>query len=110
MSGTVLYGTWLKTGDGIRNPLLWETTPILRRSVGHGFILIYSFKTGGRSRAWSMYPFRLLFITNTMSHKATFPEVGLDPGTLFPQVLPRTTMIFQHRNDTILVPKPEVPS
>ena len=36
----------------------------LRRSVGHGFIghgfiMIYVFKMGGRSWAWSTYPFRL---------------------------------------------------
>ena len=49
MLGTVLYGTWLKTGDGTRKPLLRGTTPILRRSVDHGFILIYVFKMGGRS-------------------------------------------------------------
>ena len=40
--------------DGIRKLLLWGTTPILRRSVGHGSILIYVFKMAGRSWAWSM--------------------------------------------------------
>ena len=56
---TVLYGTWLKNGDVTRKPLLRGTTPILRRSVGHGFIMIYVFKMGRRSWAWSTYPFRL---------------------------------------------------
>ena len=56
---TVLYGTWLKNGDVTRKPLLRGTTPILRRSVGHGFIVIYVFKMGRRSWAWSTYPFRL---------------------------------------------------
>ena len=58
MSDAVLYGTWLKTGDGTRKLLLRGTTPILRRSVGHEFIPIYLFKMDRRSWTWSMYPFR----------------------------------------------------
>jgi hypothetical protein len=46
-----------------------------------------------------------------MFRKATFPKVGLDPDTLFPQVLPRPLMIFQDRNiHTNPVPKPLVVS
>ena len=33
-----------------------------------------------------------------MFHKDTFPKVGLDPNTLFPQVLPRPPAIFQDPN------------
>ena len=47
MSGTVLYETWLKTGDGTRKPLLQGTTLILRRSVGGGFILIHCLRWVG---------------------------------------------------------------
>ena len=44
-----------------------------------------------------------------MFHKATFPKVGLDPDTLFPQVLSRPPVIFQDPNvHTIPVPKPLV--
>ena len=43
MSGTVLYGTLLKTGDGTTKPLLRGTTLILRRSAGRRFIQIYVF-------------------------------------------------------------------
>jgi hypothetical protein len=56
---------------------------------------------------------RQCFLANTgiMFHKATFPKVGLDPDTLFPQVLPRLPTIFQDRNvHTIPVPKPLVVS
>ena len=54
---------------------------------------------------------RQCFLANTgiMFHKATFPKVGLDPDTLFPQVLPRPPTIFQDSNlHTIPVPKPLV--
>jgi type VI secretion system (T6SS) phospholipase Tle1-like effector len=54
---------------------------------------------------------RQCFIANTgiMFHKATFPKVGLDPNTLYPQVLPRPPIIFQDPNiHTIPVPKPLV--
>ena len=52
---------------------------------------------------------RQCFIANTgiMFHKATFPKVGLDPDTLYPQVLPRPPTIFQdHKVHTIPVPRP----
>ena len=54
---------------------------------------------------------RQCFIANTgiMFHKATFPKVGLDPDTLYPQVLPRPPMILQDPEvHTIPVPKPLV--
>jgi hypothetical protein len=42
-----------------------------------------------------------------MFHKATFLKVGLDPDTLYPQVLSRPPIIFQDRNKhTIPVPRP----
>ena len=44
-----------------------------------------------------------------MFHKDTLPKVGLDPNTLYPDVLPRTPMIFQDPiKHTIPVPKPLV--
>ena len=47
--------------------------------------------------------------TGIMFHKDTLPKVGLDPSTLFPEVLPRPPAIFQDRNvHTIPVPKPLV--
>ena len=54
---------------------------------------------------------RQCFIANTgiMFHKDTLPKVGLDPSTLFPQVLPRPPVILQDPNvHTIPVPKPLV--
>ena len=54
---------------------------------------------------------RQCFLANTgiMFHKDTLPKVGLDPNTLFPQVLPRPPMIFQDpKVHTIPVPKPLV--
>ena len=54
---------------------------------------------------------RQCFIAKTgiMFHKDTFYKVGLDPGTIFPEVLPRPPMILQDPNvHTIPVPKPLV--
>jgi len=56
---------------------------------------------------------RQCFIAKTgiMFHKATFPKVGLDPATLYPEVLPRPPMILQDRKKhTIPVPRPLVVS
>ena len=88
---TVLHGTWLKNGDGTRKPLLRGTTPLLRRSVGHGFIMIYVFKMGGRSWAWSTYPFRLqnffgiiLNIRRAVSPYLPTDDVTTEEGDLKP--------------------------
>jgi hypothetical protein len=44
-----------------------------------------------------------------MFHKDTLPKVGLDPATVYPQVLPRPLIIFQDpKVHTIPVPKPVV--
>jgi hypothetical protein len=49
--------------------------------------------------------------TGIMFHKATFPKVGLDPDTLYPEVLKRPDPVFQdHKIHTIPVPKPLVVS
>ena len=56
---------------------------------------------------------RQCFIAKTgiMFHKSTFPKVGLDPDTLYPEVLPRSPIILQDRDKhTIPVPKPLVVS
>ena len=48
--------------------------------------------------------------TGIMFHKDTFPKIGLDPGTIFPEVLlPRPPMVLQDpKIHTIPVPKPLV--
>jgi len=54
---------------------------------------------------------RQCFIANTgiMFHKDTLPKVGLDPATLYPQVLPRPPMVLQDpKVHTIPVPEPKV--
>ena len=56
---------------------------------------------------------RQCFIAKTgiMFHKSTFPKVGLDPDTLYPEVLARSPIILQDRDKhTIPVPKPLVVS
>jgi hypothetical protein len=58
---------------------------------------------------WMIRQCFLIANTGIMLHKATFPKVGLDPDTLFFQVLPRPPTIFQDSNvHTIPVPKPLV--
>jgi len=54
---------------------------------------------------------RQCFLANTgiMFHKDTFFKIGLDPGTVYPKVLPRPPMILQDSSiHTIPVPKPRV--
>ena len=47
--------------------------------------------------------------TGIMFHKDTLPKVGLDPNTLFPDVLPRPPMILQDPKVHIIpVPEPKV--
>jgi hypothetical protein len=54
---------------------------------------------------------RQCFIVNTgiMFHKDTLPKIGLDPNTLYPEVLDRPQAIFQDpKIHAIPVPKPIV--
>ena len=47
--------------------------------------------------------------TGIMFHKDTFYKIGLDPGTIYPKVLPRPPMILQNpKVHTIPVPDPKV--
>ena len=84
-----------------------ETILTLNTDIGGGSVV------NGTRNSLARIPLRWMirqcFIANTgiMFHKATFPKVGLDPDTLYPQVLPRPPIIYQDRKlHTIPVPRP----